>query len=610
MADEEYKVYAEIELRTRAAGQASTRLAGHITSLGRRMRMADTAAAKLTRSLIAVGATYLGVRAVSRAFTGMARGAFQFESAMQQTQLGLASMVSSIEGMSFSEAGRQVDGIWKQLTKIAVKTTATTQEINQIFAGIYGPIRAAGGGMDQIFKMTSNTVHAANALGVDMSQATRDMMMMAQGAAGLDVKLFRSMKSAGFITESTKEWNALVPEKRVAKLAAVLEKFGVAGEAAAKTLSGRISTFEDTYQILRRAFAAPVFKVLADRIGVMNDYLEKNTGMLMSYLDVLGYRVGLKLEQVFDKMQQGLTWVIKNWDLIVNRLTVAVQRMRQLAPILAKAAAGLLVAGPAMNIAGLGVQGVGMLAGGVTSAAGLLGGGAAAGGAGGAGAGAAAAGGAAVGAGLAAALAPFVAAVAIIGSIGAAAYDQWSSIKAMFISLSPRLREVGSMFVRLGKVLGLNLYNVLRSIGNIVMIFAVPAFRGLLVMLELVLPKITAMAEGLAWAFDKIAGGISWVTTQVLGLATATGQNLEFKENFAAPERFGAFGAMPAATPELGARKRPSMTVNQDFRGSRFTIKQEFKDAEPDRVLQIFRTDLMKQAERRIQSGFAPAIAR
>jgi len=55
-----------------------------------------------------------------------------------------------------------------------------------------------------------------------------------------------------------------------------------------------------------------------------------------------------------------------------------------------------------------------------------------------------------------------------------------------------------------------------------------------------------------------------------------------------------------------GTGNRPS--VVNDFRGSKFTIKQDFRDADPDRVLRIFTRDLERQAEKRVRSPNAPAF--
>jgi hypothetical protein len=54
---------------------------------------------------------------------------------------------------------------------------------------------------------------------------------------------------------------------------------------------------------------------------------------------------------------------------------------------------------------------------------------------------------------------------------------------------------------------------------------------------------------------------------------------------------------------------RGAPTINQDFRGSQFDIKQQFADIDPGRVGVAFANDLAALGERQLQSGFAPLFA-
>jgi hypothetical protein len=79
-------------------------------------------------------------------------------------------------------------------------------------------------------------------------------------------------------------------------------------------------------------------------------------------------------------------------------------------------------------------------------------------------------------------------------------------------------------------------------------------------------------------------------------------------------------GLMPEATSTKSVAKVPDTgkpadaldgaggppTNNYDFRGSRFDIKQDFADIDPDRVAVAFATDLARVGERRLASAFVP----
>ena len=85
--------------------------------------------------------------------------------------------------------------------------------------------------------------------------------------------------------------------------------------------------------------------------------------------------------------------------------------------------------------------------------------------------------------------------------------------------------------------------------------------------------------------------------------------NEKFMGELAAQVGPGGRGGLFGQPTEFQAQmptERPT-TVN-DFRGSKITVKQEFREADPDRVMVQMIDDINKQAEMRIRTGFAPAL--
>jgi len=67
--------------------------------------------------------------------------------------------------------------------------------------------------------------------------------------------------------------------------------------------------------------------------------------------------------------------------------------------------------------------------------------------------------------------------------------------------------------------------------------------------------------------------------------------------------------AAPVA-PKKGKQTSPETQVYQDFRGSRFDIKQAFAEGfDPDRIAVAFANDISSIGERKLQSGFSPLFA-
>ena len=69
----------------------------------------------------------------------------------------------------------------------------------------------------------------------------------------------------------------------------------------------------------------------------------------------------------------------------------------------------------------------------------------------------------------------------------------------------------------------------------------------------------------------------------------------------------GRQAAMALSTPDV---RKPSSVVNVNASGARVSIKQEFGNQDPDRVVSLMMLDLEKQAESRLTSAFAGAFTR
>jgi hypothetical protein len=67
--------------------------------------------------------------------------------------------------------------------------------------------------------------------------------------------------------------------------------------------------------------------------------------------------------------------------------------------------------------------------------------------------------------------------------------------------------------------------------------------------------------------------------------------------------RYVSEGSAPEAPPNR------NQTIN-DFRGSKITVNQEFREADPDRIALQMIEGLAREAEQRTQSGYVPALTR
>lgn len=641
----EYDVNANLRLGGIGQNRGALRsLGGSLTSIGATIRGNSSAAAGFVRQLAGVAAAYVGFRAIGGAMRGLVRESISFNAELESTRIGLASVISGVEGISFAEGLERGGRIFEQIREDAIHSTATTQEMFGIFQSIVGPIRAAGSSMDSVRTITQDTVTAASALGVDFGQAQRDIGMMVRGAAGMDTRMFSLMTSMGLITQSTEEWNQqMSAQERIAALTTALGSFSEAGDAYGRSWTGLTSSFRDITGQFIATLGAPVFERLKGAMAGFNTALLENRGRIEEILTATGTRIAIVLDRVFGRLQAGFQWVTTNWDTISARIAEIVSRVRAMVPQLVNAAKayaaveiGRFAVGTGVQVAGVGVQGAAALGGAVTAA----GGGAAAAGGGGAAAGAAGGGGilAGIGSAVSAAFAPLALIFAGVASAGFVAVELWEDIQSAFLIIQPLLTGIWTDLGRLGSALWRIARPLIRLVGGQFLLIIGAGFMALIAALRVITFVVAEVAEGLAWLADQfntyvvdpIVAGVGIMITTAASFLRALFLPTDYERR--TQQRAGAGGGEQDPIAELERRygqgeggraftfatagaggggtplQRP--VVHNDFRGSRISVRQEFRQADPDRIAIQMIEDLTRQAESRTQSQFAPALSR
>jgi len=642
---EKYTVEGELRIRSQAGVAAVARLSDRLASLQRSISGSQTAAGGLMRSIVGLGAGYVGVQALVGSFSRLTSGAVEYQNTLQGAQIGLSSLISAVERVPFAEAQSQAEGLFETIRTDALTSVATTSELFQIFSGIYGPLRAAGQGMDQIRGTMRDTVSAASAFGIDLAQATRDVQAMARGTAGVDVRLFSMLRSTGAIAEDAEAFNRLSQPERIARMSAALGQFSSAASAYGQSFAGVTSTFRDIVETLTGAFFGPAFRELTSFLSRTNDSLLRNRDSLQRTLTRAGESVAGVLRRLFGFVDRATGSVSDNWAQLFNEGRRMAAKLMEAAPALLRAAQAFAAISVARSAIGAGLGAASAVTGAVSGAgeigALLFGGAAGAGAAGAAGAGTGAAAGGATGlaalqtafAGLLPVLLPLAAVVAGITSVFALAYSRAEDMAAIFGFLWPLIEQIGNDLLQTGQYLWVALRPFLEVFAGPILLACVASISALLVAIRFLVGALK-IAVGIVSVFANVAQEyivdpfidaimeigryISWLLGESAHLGreerrgrpvdTTVGDGLdELRGSFEAAQGRGfmQFAAADSGTP--GAR-RP--TVTNDFRGSRITVNQEFAQADPDRIALQMIGDINRQAEARIQSGFAPALTR
>lgn len=646
MADEEYDVEARITVRHLGAMRAVDQVTKRTERLERTATRAGTG---LTRSFVAVAgfaSAYIGVRSIAHSFASIARSSFDFASAMSVTETSLGAIIAATQPAisqipdateRLNRAGEVGRAIFRSLQTDAIKSVATTRTLASIYSGIAGPLIGAGATLGKVRKITRDTVAAATALGVDFAQAQRDIMMMSSGAAGMEVKLFRMLRSVGLITESTREWNELLPEKRLARMEAALGTFGPSAERFATTLPGATSTFTDLVEIFRGTFAGPTIALFTKTLMNVNNTMIENKDRIMAFLTTAGAVTARVFSGLFNKIDSLTSYFVTNMEFAVDSLGSRIQSIenilrtaQRLVPAIGgqttEAAQSRTLQSTALTVTGAAI--------GAKMASPVL------------------------GAGLKAAFAPitelaivisrvvgivpaltiaFALLTAIIGPL----IDSWSSFWPVLQIVGEIIADViGVVFGLIGAV-GSFLIPLLKFLGTVFMIVFTPfaaIFIGIGVAIWAVIKVIVrgwSLIFGLLgraindYLYEPFLKALQGIFSFIAKAARAIGVSMDvLAPEAATPEKgmfddfllnmrktWGELSAQMASDEDLikqidkdapTARK----TVVNDFRGSKIEVKQDFRDADPDRVWIQMMDAVNNAAEQRIASALAPDFTR
>lgn len=664
----QYDVRASLTADARGMASTFKRAAHDARSLGDAIRGTNRMASNMVGQMVALGAATFGLHAVTQTFKGMISSGVKFTSELEKTKIGLQAVIMGVEEVPWEEAGKRGAAAFQKVREMAILSPATSEEMFNIFQGIIGPIESAGFSMNKVLDITNDTVLAASALNVDYQQASRDISMMARGTAGMEVKLFSMLRSTGAIKEDAKEWNAMLPKDRVEKLSAALKKFAGSGKAFGSSWAGVTSTFKDLIDNFKASAMSPVMRVIGRNLEAFNGYVIQHRTELENFFDGVGMTVGSRIGALFDRAREGFTWVLTNWGTIVERFDHVVSKTKEIAPIIAKAAiawqgvqlgrqvvgGGLQMGGAAADLLG-GAGGImgGMFAGraaGASAAGGGLTRAMQMGGVGGgftgieggfteamlASSASGGGGAAAAGMGTAGVLIALAAALAAVAAIVLTVKEYWTQFTTIFAETG---LQIGKMFMGLGMSIWKFLAPILKIVGSLIMGVLTPAWiifstllRGLMFVLtplfELLGFITNAIWNSVKPAFDFLFNVLEKVASFMTQVFSDLAEQSESAKRADELRRLRSQEGLPTAPADtdwsrwhpISQGKAPvdldkvpksAMNVTNDFRGSRISVKQDFKgDADPDRIVMAMVHDLTRQAESRISSGFSGALTR
>ena len=247
---------------------------------------------------LATGGTVL---ALGAGFVSAATGLTKLNKELESTTNQLAGSIQVYKfAANYNDALLMAEGTLRRIKKDAADLPGTDTDFIRSFS-INFPEQAQRGvkTLDEAINRSNRLTAVLLTKGVDSSQIGRDLGLMMRGQAGADVRSFMELKGQMGVKDAA-AFNALSAQKRFEKLDEVIKKNKDGIDAFANTWEAVSSTSESYMKSLVIAGSKPLFEEAKKNLKAMNDYLapimpriERALGMATSAgLAGTGYLVG------------------------------------------------------------------------------------------------------------------------------------------------------------------------------------------------------------------------------------------------------------------------------------------------------------------------------
>ena len=234
---------------------------------------------RLVYSMARYTVIYQGIQGLASAFNTVIGGAYEFQKSMEQNAVGISGILTSmydLDGatLKWGDAMKISNGILKDLSSEALRTTATTQDLLETFRALLGPGTGAGMTIKQIEHLSVVGTNAVKSLGLPSNQIIQELRDLVQGgirpasstlATALGLK-DADIKAAKASSEGL--YNFLI--KR-------LKGFEIATDETNKTVFGRLEQMKEGLQRVVAGGTEGLYndfsdtlKGIADRLIVVN----------------------------------------------------------------------------------------------------------------------------------------------------------------------------------------------------------------------------------------------------------------------------------------------------------------------------------------------------
>lgn len=262
------------------ANQASSTL----DAIAKKADSASDSTNQLGSSIASAAKQVLALVGAYKALEGMkgfVQRGIEFNSTIEQSRIGMASLIATMAKLQ-DEQGRTLEGaekyaaaqsvaadMMKEIQRLGLETTATTQELVQGVQNVMGAAMNAGLKLEQIPKFAVTAAQAMQAMGIPLVQMRTEIEALLTGNInGVQDLLAPRLEIDKATIESWRQQGILY-DKLMEKMAA----FEQAGKDVAQTWRGLTSNFSEAMDVLAGQSAQGISENLKTAVSELQDLI-------------------------------------------------------------------------------------------------------------------------------------------------------------------------------------------------------------------------------------------------------------------------------------------------------------------------------------------------
>lgn len=259
----------------------------------------------------------LGVAGLVEGFKHLVETGKEWDAYVESTKISIGTIMAAVTKTPLADNIANADKILQHLNIVATQTHVETSEVVDTFSRLVGPLLGAGASMKDIYDYTKGTTIMASALHQPVNRAAHAMSLMAGGTLMAREQTVQLLHSMGLLHETSQEWAAYLPEKRLARMKEIMSTFAASGEYLQHTWAAQASSAKSFFKIMAGAFAKGMFDRGSDALAKFNAAFIEHQDEWLAKITAFG--------QVFNRIINFLSNEVKLFYNTITRVTAWVQ---------------------------------------------------------------------------------------------------------------------------------------------------------------------------------------------------------------------------------------------------------------------------------------------